>query len=266
MKGLVERGRGTPLVVVPGVQGRWEYLKPAIAALACRFRVITFALACERASGAPFDPSRAFDNYADQIESVLDRIGEPAAAVCGISFGGLGALRFAATRPARTTALVLASTPGPRFGLRKRHEFYLRHPYLFGPLFLAESPLRLHPEIAAALPRRIDRAGFALGQIGAVALAPLSLRGMAERGRMLARLDVAGDCARIASPTLVVTGEAALDYVVPAAGSSEYGSLIAHARSAILCRTGHLGCNTRPHEFARVIGEFVKSVERQHAA
>jgi hypothetical protein len=36
--------------------------------------------------------------------------------------------------------------------LRRRHEIYSRVPWLFGPLFLAESPWRLRAELAAALP------------------------------------------------------------------------------------------------------------------
>jgi pimeloyl-ACP methyl ester carboxylesterase len=241
-------------------------LRPAIDALARQFSVFTFPLAGERASGAPFDPRRTFDNYADQVAAAMDAAGAVRAPVCGISFGGLGALRFAATRPDRTSALVLVSTPGPRWGLRRRHEFYLRHPYLFGPLFLAESPLRLRPEIAAAFPRRRDRAAFARGQLAALMSAPLSLRRMAERGEMLKALDTTSDCARISAPTLIVTGDASLDYVVPAEGTSRYAALIPRARSVIIGRTGHLGCNTRPEEFARIVGDFVAGAEREHAA
>jgi hypothetical protein len=42
---IVDRGGGTPIVVIPGVQGRWEWMRPAIDALAHRSRVITFSLA-----------------------------------------------------------------------------------------------------------------------------------------------------------------------------------------------------------------------------
>ena len=31
---LLDCGTGSPLIVIPGVQGRWEYVKPAIDALA----------------------------------------------------------------------------------------------------------------------------------------------------------------------------------------------------------------------------------------
>src|SRR5665213_2822694 len=122
---VVDRGTGPVLVLVPGIQGRWEYLRPAVDALASSFRVLTFPLCGERASGRRLDPSRGFDDYADQIQRVLDDRVIDRAAICGVSFGGLAALRFAATRPERTAALILASTPGPLFRLRARHEIYV---------------------------------------------------------------------------------------------------------------------------------------------
>ena len=36
---IVEQGRGQPLVLIPGLQGRWEYLRPTIDALAGDFHV-----------------------------------------------------------------------------------------------------------------------------------------------------------------------------------------------------------------------------------
>ena len=109
---IIERGAGTPLIVVPALQGRWEYFAPAVDALARSFRVMTFSLRGEL--GCPrIEPGRGIDNFADQIAAALDSRGLERAIVCGISFGGLAALRFAAERPERTAALVLASTPGP---------------------------------------------------------------------------------------------------------------------------------------------------------
>src|SRR5258707_11206816 len=100
---IIDRGNGPALIVVPGVQGRWEYVEPAIAALVQRFRVITFALAGERASGVPFDEAGGLGHYTDQIAAVMNDRSLQRAAICGISFGGLAALRFAAASPERTS-------------------------------------------------------------------------------------------------------------------------------------------------------------------
>src|SRR4029077_19749375 len=107
------------------------------------------------------------------------------AAICGISYGGLPALKFAATRPGRTAALILASTPGPHFHLRPRHVVYTRWPRVFGPLFALETPRRLAPELRAAFPNRGERWRFRLTQLRTAATAPISFGAMAARARAI---------------------------------------------------------------------------------
>jgi 3-oxoadipate enol-lactonase len=263
---IVDRGSGPPIVMVPGIQGRWEYMRPAIDALAESFRIVTFPLCGERGCGRRFDPSKGLDNYADQIASVLDERQLSEATICGVSFGGLIALRFAARYPQRTTALVLVSTPGPTFHLRKRHQLYARLPRLFGPLFLAEVPRRVRAEIAMAIPDRRHRMRFALQQLGTLARAPLSMARMADRARLIGQGDLKADCASVSAQTLVISGEASLDHVVPAGGTSEYQGLIRGARGVKLEQTGHLGYITRPNEFAARVREFLSALERDHDA
>jgi pimeloyl-ACP methyl ester carboxylesterase len=130
-------------------------------------------------------------------------------------------------------------------------------PWLFGPLFLVESPFRLRREVAAALPSVGARWRFARGQIGAVARAPLSPARMAARAKLMARTNILGVCARVTTPTLVVTGERTLDRVVPVDGTLAYMPLIAGAEHRTLERTGHLGSITTPAAFAGVLREFV---------
>jgi len=254
---IVDSGSGTPLVLIPGLQGRWEYMRGTVNALAAPFRVLTFSLSPGHKSDGSSDRTYGLDDYASQVAAVLDAKAIDRAVVCGVSFGGLVALRFAAAQPARVMALILASTPAPGWHVRRRHEVYARAPWIFGPLFLIETPLRLREEVLTALPERTRRWRFALRQAATLVRAPLSLRRMGERGRMLSALDLAGDCARVSAPTLVVTGEQSLDHVVPTSGASEYVRLIAGACGAVLDRTGHIGSMTRPDEFAALVHEFV---------
>ena len=243
---IVDRGSGPPLVLIPGLQGRWEYMRPAVDALASSFRVVTFSLDADD-----------FDGYAAQVESVLAEKAIDRATICGVSFGGLVAVRFAAQYPARCNALVLASTPRPQLRLRRRHQIYLRAPWIFGPIFLAESPLRLRPEVCAAIPDWRARSRFATLGLRTLLAAPVSLSKMAARARLIASVDLAADCERIATPTLVVTGEHGLDHVVPVEGSSEFTRRIPNARAVVLERTGHLGSITRPEAFADIVRDFV---------
>ena len=255
---IVERGTGTPIVLIPGIQGRWAYMRPAVDALARSFRVITFDLAGERGA-PPYDASRGLDCLADAVRQVLDRTRLERAVICGVSFGGLIALRFAAAHRDRTAALVLVSTPGPGFRLRPRHLVYTRAPLLFGPLFLAEVPRRLRAELLMALPGARERWQFSWRQAITLLAAPVSLTRMAARARLIGATDPAADCARVGVPTLVVHGESALDHVVSADGSSAYAQLIANARAVRIAGTGHLGYITRPDTFASLVAAFVAS-------
>jgi pimeloyl-ACP methyl ester carboxylesterase len=253
---IIERGSGTPLVFIPPLQGRWEYMSETVGALAQHVRVVTFSLCGERGSGLRFDRARGLANYVDQVVRALDERRIDRAVVCGVSFGGVVALHVAAAHPDRVSALVLASTPGPSFRLRPRHLMYARVPWLFGPVFLAEIPRRFRPEFAAALPDARMRRRFALRQLGTFVRAPLSLRRMAQRAKLISTLDLGALCRRVSAPTLVITGEAALDFVVPVEGSSDYTRLIAGARGVVLERTGHHGTITRPEAFAALVGDF----------
>ena len=53
------------------------------------------------------DASLGFDVFTRQIDEVLDRTGLDRVALCGVSFGGTIATRYAATYPDRVSALVL---------------------------------------------------------------------------------------------------------------------------------------------------------------
>src|SRR5918992_3948588 len=148
---IVDRGGGTPVVVIPGVQGRWEWMKPTIDVLAQRCRVVTFSLADEPACGGRFDEGHGFDCYVDQVREALDTAGIREATICGVSYGGLIAAAFAARYPERAESLVLVSALPPTWTPDSRVRFYVRAPRLLTPLFMVTS-LRMYREIASAHP------------------------------------------------------------------------------------------------------------------
>jgi pimeloyl-ACP methyl ester carboxylesterase len=256
----VDVGAGPPLVLIPGIQGRWEYVQPAIVALAKWFRVLSFSLCGERGGAEPSDGWRRIDRDGEQVAAILDQAQVDRATICGISFGGLPALHFAAARPDRTAALVLASTPGPGWRLPSRHRVYARAPWLFAPLFLAESPFRLQAELAAAFPRGTDRLRFGLWLLSRLVRAPLSPRRMAARAALVAGREPGHYCSKVVAPTLIVTGEPELDRIVPVAGTMVYARMIHGARHVVLDRTGHIGTITRPDRFATIVRDFVATL------
>ena len=65
------------------------------------------------------------------------------------------------------------------------------------------------------------------------------------------------DCASIAVPTLVITGDTELDRVVRPDDSMRYLSTIAGAQFQRLERTGHLGTISAPDRFAAIVSGFL---------
>jgi pimeloyl-ACP methyl ester carboxylesterase len=254
---VVDRGSGPPLVLVPSLQGRWEYLRRAVDALAVRNRVITFSLCDERGWGLPSGAAATLDDFAHQIDLALDACSIASAAVCGFSFGGRVALRFSARRPERVSALILASTPGPGWHLKRAHRTYARHPVMLAPAFFAGAPGRVRRELNAAFPNRRERRRFAAEQLRTFVKAPLSPSRMAARARLIDGADVLAECARIRVPTLIVNGEPSLDHVVPTTSTAGFSRVIPHARLAVIPRTGHFGCVTRADAFAAAIDAFL---------
>src|ERR687884_350095 len=136
---IVDVGTGNPIVVIPGIQGRWEWMKPAIDALAARARVITFSLADEPSCGGQFDERAGFSCYVEQIRHALGALRLGRAAICGVSYGGLIAAAFAARYPDRVAALVLVSALPPSWTPDARIRAYVRFPWLMAPLFCVGS-------------------------------------------------------------------------------------------------------------------------------
>jgi pimeloyl-ACP methyl ester carboxylesterase len=254
---IFDKGEGPPLVLVPGLQGRWEWAKPALQHLARRCRAISYSLSGDFGSRRRLDPRLGFENYVRQLDDVLDAAGLERAAICGVSFGGFVAVRYAAMRPERVSALVLASAPGPEWEPNPQQARWISRPWWSAPAFVLTSPLRVWPEISAALPTIADRAGFFVRQTLRCAAAPMNPALMASRIRSAEASDFRGDCARIVAPTLVVTGEEGLDRVVPVRSTRTYASLIPRADYVMLTGTGHMGLLTQPARFADVVSGFV---------
>jgi pimeloyl-ACP methyl ester carboxylesterase len=257
---IIDVGRGTPIVMIPGIQGRWEWMRPAVDALGARCRVITFSLADEPTAGWRYDPAQGFRGYVQQVADAMDAAGLEGAAVCGVSYGGLVAAAFAARWPGRVTSLVLVSALPPTWRPDARVRFFLRAPRLLTPLFMLSS-LRLYREIAAATPGLVNGLLAALRQMTTALRYIFNPSRMARRVQVLRTIDLRDKTARVRVPTLVVTGEPALDRVVPVQATHEYLRMWPHAREAMLPRTGHLGLITRPDAFASIVATFVNEVD-----
>jgi pimeloyl-ACP methyl ester carboxylesterase len=256
---MIDRGSGTPIVLIPGLQGRWEWMRPAVSALARHHRVISYSLCDERTSPFPCDAAKAFDNYVEQVEMVLDRAGVQKAVIAGVSYGGLIATEFAARFPDRVSGLVLANALHPSWRPDPQQQRFLDSPMLMSPLFVATAPRRMRAEMMAAFPALASRIRFSVTYGLKVATALTSPSKMARRIQWSTAHRFA-DAAGVKAPALLVTGEPELDRVVPVDVTRKYLDELSAVEHVILRRTGHNGLVTRPDEFAGVLGRFVDGV------
>jgi pimeloyl-ACP methyl ester carboxylesterase len=251
---IVDIGSGPPVVLIPGVQGRWEWMRVGVDALSKRCRVITFSLADEPTCGGRFDADTGFWNYVRQVGEAMDAAGLHEATICGVSYGGLIATAFAARYPQRVSALVLVSAIPPSWTADARLRFLMRSPRLTLPLFCIGS-LRLYPEMIAAKGLMRGTA-FALRHVVDVLTHPFSPRLMARRGQLAEGLGIDGEVSRLACPTLLITGDGKLDRVVPIRLTREYLRIWPHATHVVLERTGHLGLITAADTFTGLVSAF----------
>ena len=253
---IVDRGSGVPVVLVPGIQGRWEWMAPAVDALAGRCHVITFSLADEPSAEWPVRGT-GFDAYVEQIAQALDALHLQRAVICGVSYGGLVAAAFLRQHPERVAGLALVSAIPPSWAPDARARILMRWPRLLLPVFLLGA-LRLYREIAVAA------GGWRPGVAASVRQGVRALTHFPAPGRMARRAAITGEAALdglagVRVPTLVVTGEPGLDRVVPTALTAEYTRIWPHAQAVTLARTGHLGLVTRPDAFAGAVVPFAET-------
>ena len=257
---MIDVGAGTPLVLIPGIQGRWEWMEPSVEALAREYRVITASLPGEPGTPMPFGADADFDVFVRYLDTVLDTSAVSSAILCGISFGGLIALRYAARRGNRVRGLILVSTPAPDWRLRGHQRRYAQWPVLTSPLFAAGAMRRGWREVRAMYPtprarlRACARAGWR------VATAPAMPRRMSLRARLAERQNFEADCQCVKAPTLVVTGERDLDRVVPCDDTLRYLDLIPGSSFQRFEHTGHLGTVLAPDRFAAIVSRFSRTL------
>ena len=254
---LYDMGSGPPLIVVQPLQGRWEWTTPLLHELSRRARVISYSLCGDLGSGRAMSADGSIDEFVTQLKDVMDEARIDRAALCGISFGGAVAVRFAACFPERVSRLILASSPGPGWRPSAIQAGYVARPWLSLPAFAAGALGRVLPEVISAIGTWRGRLSFAMRYGLVIVRYPAMPHLMARRVRVLERLDLEADCDRIAAPTLVLAGEGHLDRVVPVDSTRRYAEMIRGARYVKVAGTGHLGTLTRPEQVAAMVGDFV---------
>ncbi len=242
-----EQGAGPPLVLIPGLAGGTALLDPLAGALAPHFHVIRYEL---RAESDCFSLRRrfGFDELVRDLDEFLEEKGLERPLLMGVSFGGMLALRFAATRPGRLAGLI-AQGVDVRFQrslfrqvagrVLRDYPLPANSPFVnqfFNLLFGGKQRNRLLVDFVTRQSWQTDQSV------------------MAHRFRLVEELDLSADLPSIHLPTLLLAG--GRDVLTSSRGLAELAEGIAGARVARLPSAGHLAFTTHAEPMAREIMRF----------
>ncbi|MFK7886527.1 MAG: alpha/beta fold hydrolase [Gammaproteobacteria bacterium] len=111
-------GNGPTLLLIHGTLGDVRDWDEWAAILDDHYRVVRLDLpGFGLSSGIPND-NYSIDRTLATIDALMDHLDEPSFAIVGISYGGIVAFRYAATRVDRVSALVLMNSAGIQTGKR----------------------------------------------------------------------------------------------------------------------------------------------------
>jgi pimeloyl-ACP methyl ester carboxylesterase len=220
-------GSGPALLLTHGFTGSSSLYARNVAALARANTVITWDLRGHGESDCPADPAAySVPRCVADMAALLDRAGAERAVLAGHSLGGFLSLEFQLAHHALVAALILIDTgpgyrsDGPRAGWNERAERFARD-------FEAKGGER--------------NLGLARAARGILAQ---------HDGRVIESLPA------IAAPTLIVVGENDTPFL---AGSRYMAEKIPGAKLEVIANAGHSPNVDQPDEFARVVGEFLRT-------
>ena len=246
------QGSGPPLALVHGLglnRAMWQWQLPALVP---HFDVLTYDLLGHGESSGPVAvPDLTM--FSEQLLRLMDRCGIERAAIVGFSLGGMIARRFALDHPDRLSAMAILHSahdrsPGERNAILER----VRQVEAAGPSSTADAALErwFTSDFRAANP-----AMMALIRDWIMSNDRLVYPGIY---RVLAEGDeeIARDIHRIASPTLVMTGEDDLGNSVEMA--RKMAGCIAGAREVILPGLRHMALAESPGTFNEPLVDFFR--------
>ncbi len=255
----VDRGEGTPVLLVHGFPLDHTMWNSQIEAIADRCRVIAPDLrGFGQSSLGDADPKLgvSMEHYADDLAEFLDvlAIHEPIVLV-GFSMGGYVAWQFVRKHARRSRALVqcdtkaAADTDEARAARLKMADQITewgpaRVAEMMGPKLLAKRSFEVKPEVVADVRRVVE------------ATSPAAIA-CAQRG-MASRSDMTGLLPSIRVPTLVLVGQE--DAISPPAEMRAIADAIPNAKFVVIPDAGHMTTMENPDAVNAALRSFIEKI------
>ncbi|MEN3382942.1 MAG: hypothetical protein V7608_2986 [Hyphomicrobiales bacterium] len=198
------------------------------------------------------------DDYAGDLDALVDHLGGGDVRLVAQSMGGWAALEYTLANPARVRALVLASTSGtiaraaPLFGEPEQMPGWIRAADATVAMLMAKN---IHVAAGERMAREQPAAHFLYQEIDGLSL---GLDKIALRARLAATARrPAGVLRTLNVPTLWLTGDE--DIVYPPFLSDLLAPMMPNARVVRVPNAGHSVYFERPAEFNLAVDEFLSA-------
>jgi 3-oxoadipate enol-lactonase len=246
-----EAGSGEAVVLVPSFLCSGQMWHGQVPALKQGYRVINVDLRGHGRSGPENRRYSLYDLVSDVI-AVLDQLGIERAIWCGLSVGGMIALRAALVHPTRVSSLILIdSDAGAEVPWRKlKYRAMGAGARLVGvrPLASSISRLMFGRTTRARNPRLVREWKRDLDDLHIPSVLRM-LDALVERDSLLSHLS------EIKVPTLIVVGEE--DRALPPAVSRRMQERMPQARLELIAQAGHLSALEQPETLNQLIMAFL---------
>lgn len=258
-----EVGSGTPVIFVHEFAGDCRSWEPQLRHFGQRYRCIAF-----NARGyPPSDVPERHSSYsqaraADDIRSVLEKVGVGRAHIVGLSMGGFATLHFGFRHAQNALSLCVAGC-GYGAELSQRAQFQAEADIIAD--FIADKGMSAFAEAYAYGPSRVqfenrDPRGFAEFKQMLAGHSPLgsanTQRGVQRERPSLYRL--VDEMKRLTVPTLIMTGDEDWPCLLPGVLMKQN---IPSAALSVIPNSGHAINLEAPGEFNRIVSEFFAQVE-----
>jgi 3-oxoadipate enol-lactonase len=250
----VERGRGTPVVLVHGFPLDATIWTAQLEALSDEYRVITPDLPGFGKSPAGSGPF-TIESLADSVDDFMCKVNARGGVLGGLSMGGYVAFAHLVKYPTHLKAVMLidtkceADTAEGKAGRGKMIEAVRQN----GSKAAADAmePKMFAPDAGKGRPELVKR----LRGIMEACPAETIVHALAA---MRDREDYRDKLASIAVPTLVIAGDQ--DVIMPLKGAEAMQREIPNSRLAVIKGAGHLAPMEQPEQVNRAIREFLQTL------
>lgn len=241
---------GLPLILVNSLGTSLAIWDDVLPLLGPRYRVLSYDKRGHGLSDAPPGPYRLDDHVADLL-GLVHQCGFPRFSICGISIGGMIAMRIAAWHPDKVRRLVLCDT-APRIGTAQMWDDRIAQVRQGGMAAVADAVLGRWLSPGYRESRPADFAGW---------------RNMLERcpaeGYVASCIsvrdaDLTADVGRISVTTRVIAGEN--DLATPPEAVRQLADAVAGAEFRLIPGAGHVPSIEQPESLSELISEHLREV------